>query len=268
MTFLLESYLYRALLAAFGLVFATAPLGCIVIWRRLAYFGDATAHAALLGVALSLAFSFSIYIGVSIVAIGVAAIIAGVENLPLPRDSLLGITAHSALAFGLIVASLSPHMRLDLHSYLFGDILAVSVEDVMIIWGLSIGIAILIASRWRNIITVTLSNELALAEGISPKKEGWIITLCLAIIVAASIKIVGALLISALLIIPASTARNLSNTPEDMVMKGAVIAALAIMLGIAASYQFDIPTGPSIIALSAIFFIISLFLRMMQRYDN
>lgn len=254
---MLDDFMVRAALAGVGLAIAAAPLGCFVVWRRMAYFGDATAHAAILGVAISLSLSMSIFAGVILVALLMALTITSLNDRGYAMDTLLGVMAHSALAFGLVAASFLTGIRIDLMAYLFGDILAVSPTDVGIIWGGAILVLGLIGWRWSNLLTATLNSDLAHSSGVDPKREQLILTIALAIVVAVAIKVVGALLITAMLIIPAATARPFSRTPEAMAVIAAIIGAVSALGGLEAAYRFNTPTGSSIVCLAAIFFALS-----------
>ncbi len=252
---MLDDFMTRATLAGVGVAFAAAPLGCFVVWRRMAYFGDATAHAAILGVALSLAFELSIFPGALAVALAMALAVTFLAGRGYAMDTLLGVMAHSALAFGLVAVSFLSGIRIDLMAYLFGDILAVSRLDLLIIWGGAVLVAALIAWRWSALLTSTLNEELAYASGLNPNREQLILTLSLAITVAVAIKVVGVLLIAALLIIPAAAARGLARTPEAMAVIAAVIGALSAIAGLRGAYVFDTPAGPSIVCVAAILFV-------------
>ncbi len=251
---MLDHFMTRATLAGIGVAFAAAPLGCFVVWRRMAYFGDATAHAAILGVALSLALQISIFPG----ALGVALLMAFFVTLLAGRgyamDTLLGVLAHSSLAFGLVAVSFLSGVRVDLMAYLFGDILAVSRSDLLVIWGGAMAVVALIVWRWSALLTSTLSEELAYASGLDPKREQLILTLALAITVAVAIKVVGVLLIAAMLIIPAAAARGLARTPEAMAGIAAAVGAISVLAGLQGAYLFDTPAGPSIVCVAAIIF--------------
>lgn len=244
----------RATLAGIGVALAAAPLGCFVVWRRMAYFGDATAHAAILGVALSLALEISIFPGALAVALLMAFAVTALAGRGYAMDTLLGVLAHSALAFGLVAVSFLSGIRIDLMAYLFGDILAVSRTDLFVIWGGAALVVALIAWRWSALLASTLSEELAYAGGLDPKREQLILTLSLAITVAVAIKVVGILLIAALLIIPAAAARGLSRTPEAMALIAAAIGMVSAVGGLQSAYYFDTPAGPSIVCVAAILF--------------
>lgn len=251
---MLDDFMTRASLAGIGVAFAAAPLGCFVVWRRMAYFGDATAHAAILGVALSLALQTSIFVGALAVALLMALTVTLLAGRGYAMDTLLGVLAHSALAFGLVAVSFLSGVRIDLMAYLFGDILAVSRGDLIVIWGGAAVVIALIAWRWSALLTATLNEELAYAGGLDPKREQLILTLCLAITVAVAIKVVGVLLIAAMLIIPAAAARGLARTPEAMALAAAAIGALSAVAGLRAAYVFDTPAGPSIVCVAALLF--------------
>lgn len=251
---MLDDFLVRAGLAGVGLSLATGPLGSFVVWRRMAYFGDATAHAAILGVALALATDLPVGIGTLVVALAMAGTVAGLAARGWAMDTTLGVLAHSALALGLVAVSFVPGARTDLSAWLFGDILAVSRADLGFIWGGAVLVAGLLVWRWQGLLTATLSEELAHASGIKPDRERLILTLALAVVVAVALKVVGALLIAALLIIPAAAARSLSRTPEAMAVGATVISAVACVAGLALSLWQDTPAGPSIIvAAGAVF---------------
>lgn len=258
---MLDPFLIRAALAGVGVALAAAPLGCFVVWRRMAYFGDATAHAAVLGVALSLAFSLPVFLGALIVALSMAILVSGLTERGHAMDTLLGVMAHSALAIGLVAVSLLDGVRLDLMAYLFGDILAVSWVDLAVICGGAIWVLALIAWRWSALLTATLNPDLAHSAGIDPKREQLVLTVALAVTVAVAIKVVGVLLIVALLIIPAASARNLSRTPEAMAAWAMVLGAVAALGGLALSFVYDTPTGPTIVALAAVGFAVTSGLR-------
>ncbi len=251
---MLDDFMMRATLAGVGVAFAAAPLGSFVVWRRMAYFGDATAHAAILGVAISLALSMSIFIGAVAVALIMALTVTALSGRGYAMDTLLGVLAHAALAFGLVAVSFLSGIRIDLMAYLFGDILSVSRGDLAVIWGGATLVVGLIAWRWQGLLTATLNEDLAYSCGIDPKREKLVLTLSLAITVAVAIKVVGVLLIAALLIIPAAAARPLSRTPEGMAVAAAMIAAASAIIGLRAAYVFDTPAGPTIVCIAALCF--------------
>ncbi len=254
---MMDDFLVRAVLAGIGVALAAAPLGCFVVWRRMAYFGDATAHAAILGVALSLGFGISVFAGALAVALTMALTVSALSGRGYAMDTLLGVMAHSALAFGLVAVSLIKGVRLDPMTYLFGDILAVGKSDLAVIWSGAMVVLGLTIWRWQALLTSTLNPDLAYASGINPKREQLVLTLGLAVVVAVAIKVVGALLIVALLIIPAASARALARSPEAMAYGAVGIGTLSAAGGLWASYLFDTPSGPSIVCVAAVLFLVS-----------
>jgi zinc transport system permease protein len=251
---MLDDFLIRAGLAGIGLSLATGPLGAFVVWRRMAYFGDATAHAAILGVALALATDLPIGLGTLVVAAAMALAVSGLAARGWAMDTTLGVLAHSALAFGLVAVSFFPAVRTDLSAYLFGDILAVSRMDLALIWGGAVLVAGLLAWRWQALLTATLNEDLAHASGIRPDRERLVLTLALALTVAVALKVVGALLIAAMLIIPAASARALARSPEGMALGGVAVGTVSTLAGLWLSLQQDTPAGPSIIVAAAAVF--------------
>ena len=261
---LLDSFLIRAALAGVGVAVAAAPMGCFVVWRRMAYFGDATAHAAILGVALSLATSLPVFLGALIVALAMAVTVSTLSGRGYSMDTLLGVLAHSALAFGLVAVSFLEGVRLDLMAYLFGDILSVSRTDLGVIWGGALLVLALIWWRWSPLLTATLNPEIAQAAGIDPQREQLVLTLALAVVVAVAIKVVGVLLIAALLIVPAAAARPFAATPERMAVIAAGMGAASALVGLWLAYLADTPAGPTIVCVAAALFAGSSVLRLLR----
>lgn len=255
---MLDDFLIRALLAGIGVALAAGPLGAFVVWRRMAYFGDALAHAAILGVALAVGFSTSVLAGTLAVALAMALAVSALAERGHAMDATLGVLAHSALAVGLVAFSLLSGPRLDLNVFLFGDILAVGRGDLAVIWGGAAAILALLIWRWRALLTATLNEELATSAGLNPRRERLLLTLALALVVAVSLKVVGALLIGAMLIIPASAARGFARSPEAMAGLAALMGAISAAAGLALSWFADTPTGPSIVSAAALLYLISL----------
>ncbi|WP_435905297.1 metal ABC transporter permease [Devosia sp.] len=258
-TTMFADYFSRALIAGIGLALVTGPLGCFVVWRRMAYFGDTMAHSALLGVALSFLLSINLTLGVFAVAAMVAgALIVLQRQATLSTDALLGILSHSTLAVGLVLVGFLTTVRIDLMGFLFGDILAVSVQDIAIIYGGGIAILAILILAWRPLLASTVSPELAEAEGLRPEASRLVLMILMASVIAIAMKLVGVLLITSLLIIPAATARRLSSTPEAMAAVAAVLGAVAVVGGLFGSRTWDTASGPSIVVMALIVFLLSL----------
>lgn len=253
-----DTFIVMAALAGIGLMLAAGPLGAFVVWRRMAYMGDATSHAAILGVALALAAGLPVAAGTVVVALLMALAVTLLSNRGRAADTALGVLAHSALAFGLVAVSFLPNVRSDLSAWLFGDVLTVGPRDLAWIWGGAGAVLGLLIWRWDALLTATVNEELAQAAGIDPRREKLVLTLALALVVAVALKIVGALLIAALLIIPAAAARAFARTPEAMAAGAVAVGAVAVVAGLALSLALDTPAGPSIVAAAAVIFALSL----------
>ena len=254
-----DDFFSRALIAGIGLALVAGPLGCFIVWRRMAYFGDTMAHSALLGVALAFLLNINLTAGVFVVAamVSVALVLLQRRNA-LSADALLGILSHSTLAIGLVLVAFMTWVRIDLMGFLFGDILSVSVADIAVIYGGGIAVLVVLALIWRPLLAGTVSAELAEAEGMRPEATRLIFMLLLAVVIAIAMKLVGVLLITSLLIIPAATARRLSATPEQMAIIAAVLGALAVTGGLFGSLTYDTPSGPSIVVAALALFLISM----------
>ncbi len=253
---MLEPFLLRALAAGLMLALVTAPLGCFVVWQRMAYVGETMAQAGLLGIALSLVLDMDTTGGVLAVTLTMAVLLVLLSRQRVvPVDSILGLLAHAALALGVIAASLVRGPSVDLMSYLFGDIFAVSGADLG--WIAAGGVVVLagLAWLWRPLLAVAIHADLAAAEGISQERVRLVFTLLLAVAIAVAMKIVGILLIIAFLIMPATAARPFSTTPERMMIGAVGVGAVGVIGGLALSYVVDVPGGPAIVAvLSALAF--------------
>ncbi|MFQ6548768.1 metal ABC transporter permease [Aestuariibius sp. 2305UL40-4] len=254
---MLDDFLTRAMLAGLGTALAAAPLGCFVVWRRMAYFSDATSHSAILGIAFALAFNVSPAFGALATAFLMALAIGSLTGRRLTGDTALGVLAHGALAAGLVAAALLPIPAISLESLLFGDILTVSRTDLAVIWGGAVVILALLAARWTALLTATLDPDLARASGIDPDRTELVLTVTLALTVAIAIEVVGVLLIGALLVIPAAAARPLARTPEAMAGIAAVIGAASALGGLQIAAWQDTPAGPTIVCTALALFALS-----------
>ncbi|HEY9009558.1 MAG TPA: metal ABC transporter permease [Devosia sp.] len=256
---MLDDFFTRAIVAGIGLALVAGPLGCFIVWRRMAYFGDTMAHSALLGVALSFLLEINLTLGVFLVASAVSiALLLLQRRNALSTDALLGILSHSALAIGLVIVAFMTWVRVDLMGFLFGDILAVSVWDITLIYGGGFVILLVLMLVWRPLLAATVNPELAEAEGMRPEVSRVILMLLLASVIAIAMKLVGVLLITSLLIIPAATARRLSTTPEQMAVLAALLGGLAVVGGLFGSLTYDTPSGPSIVVAALALFLVSI----------
>lgn len=256
----MDEFVIYALLAGTGLALLAGSLGCVVVWRRMAYFGDTLAHSALLGVALAVSIDILPIFGVAVIGVALASLLFWLEKRQeLSTDTLLGIMSHSALALGLIVLSFAQNqgLNVDLMAYLFGDILAVNLQELLYIYLGAIVVLLVFTYLWRDLLSISVHEELACTDGISVHKTRFIFMLLLALTVAVAVKIVGVLLITALLIIPAASARLYSRSPLQMVLLSMLFAVLAVIFGLSSSLYWDVPAAPSIVLAASIVFFVS-----------
>ena len=255
----MDDFFIRALIAGVGLAICVGPLGCFVVWRRMAYFGDMMAHSALLGVVISFLFELSIVPGVFFVGVLVIVLLLILQrHKHLPTDSLLGILSHATLAIGLVLVAFMSWLRIDVSSYLFGDILSVNQSDILLIYLVG-GLILFVLSRiWRPLLVASVHEDLAEVEGLKPFRSKVIFMMLMAAVVAVAIKLVGILLITSLLIIPPAAARRYAQTPVQMACLASLIGSVGVLVGLFGSLRFDTPSGPSIVVGCLLLFFISL----------
>ncbi len=262
----MDSFIINALLAGALLSLAAGPLGCLIVWRRMAFFGDALAHGALLGVGLGLVLAAPLQPAIILVALGFALLLAWLEERQdISRDAALGVIAHGGLAAGIVAIALSGKGAVGLEAYLFGDVLSISLSDIAWLAG---GVAFVLgitALLWRPLLAMTVHEELARAEGAPTFRLRLAFMALVAITVALSVKVVGALLVSALLVIPAVTARPFAQTPERMALGAVILSIGGVALGLYASLQTDAPAGPAIVCVLVVFFALS---RLLSRRNS
>lgn len=256
----MDDFLWRALLAGLAVVLMSGVLGVFLLWRRMAYFGDTLSHSALLGVALGLMTNMNLNIWIMLVCAAVALLMLYLQHNPaLGSDTLLGIIGHSALALGTVALTFLPGIRVDLMAYLFGDILAVNTTDIVLTWGLAVVVIAVMVWIWRPLLSLSVHAELAQVEGVKVWLISAIYMLLIALMVAVAMKVIGVLLLTALLLIPAATARRFASTPEQMAILAVLAGVLALLAGMGVSLQLDTPTGPSIVVAASILFVLAQF---------
>jgi len=257
----MDDFLIRALLGGLGVAMVAGPFGSFVVWRRLAYFGDTLAHSALLGVALGFMLQINLTVGIIVICQILAMLLFySQRQRQLASDTMLGIFAHGALSLGMVLLAFMEDVRIDLVAYLFGDILAISNSDLGWIFGGG-GLALTaLLWLWKPLLAITIHADLARVEGIAVDRINWIFLGLIALIVAVMMKVVGMLLVTALLIIPAATARRFSRSPEMMALLASLIGCLAVTSGLYGSFQWDTPTGPSIVVAACLLFALSLIM--------
>ncbi|AWJ84040.1 zinc ABC transporter permease [Azospirillum sp. TSH58] len=262
----MDDFVLRALAAGCGIALVAGPLGSFVVWRRMAYFGDTLAHSALLGVALGFLLGVNPLIGVVGVCVALALALVGLQRRrALASDTVLGILSHSSLSLGLVAIAFLETLRVDLVAYLFGDILSVTASDLA--WIYTGGAAALggLLLLWRRLLAVTVDEDLARVEGMPVEALRLAFMLLIALVIAAAMKIVGILLITSLLIIPAAAARRFSRTPEAMAALASVFGIAAVLGGLLSSLNWDLPGGPSIVVAAAALFLASMMVPVANR---
>ena len=263
---MLDDFFIRAVIGGIGVALVAGPVGCFIIWRRLAYFGDTLSHSALLGVAMALLLETNVTIAVFLVSVVASLLLLVLQRrAALSSDALLGLLAHSTLAVGLVVLAFMTWVRVDLMGFLFGDILAMTKIDLAVIWGGGAAVLAVLRHIWRPLFAATVNHDLATAEGMRPDLMNIIFMILVAAVIAVSMKLVGVLLITALLIIPAATARRFSASPEQLAVIAALVGMASVWIGLEGSLKWDTPAGPSIVVAALICFVISIFPRPWRR---
>ena len=248
-------FLIYALLGGIGVALVAGPLGAFVVWRRMSYFGDSLAHSALLGVAIGIFFEINLNIAIIFCCLLLAILLVAMQKQHfIATDTLLGIMAHSSLSLGLVTISFIEDARIDLMAFLFGDLLAILPEDLL--WILLGGVLVLslLYYYWPQMIAMTINEDLAAVEGVPVAKMRLLLMLMIALVIAVAMKIVGVLLITSLLIIPAASARPLSRSPEKMALLASLLGCAAVVMGLLASFEFDTPAGPSVVVAAMVIF--------------
>jgi len=232
----------------------------------MAYFGDTLSHSALLGVALGFLLGVNLNLAVVVVCLLLSlALAALLQQRRLAGDTLLGIMAHSALSLGLVALAFLETVRVDLMGYLFGDILAVMPSDLAWIYGggaVALGALIWL---WRPLLAITVHEELAQVDGINVPMTRLAFMLLVALVIAVAMKVVGILLITSMLILPAAAARRFARTPEAMAALAALAGGVAVIGGVGASLRWDLPAGPAVVLTAAVLFALSLAWPRRQR---
>ncbi|MDB4837828.1 metal ABC transporter permease, partial [Marinomonas sp.] len=222
-------FLLKALIGGLGVASVAGPLGAFVVWRRMAYFGDTLAHSALLGVALGFLFDINLNFAIIVLCVGLALVLVTLQKKHIiATDTLLGILAHSSLSLGLVAVSFLDNIRIDLMVYLFGDLLAINQTDIYWIYGGGLAVISLLVFFWKPLLAMTVNEELAKVEGYPVEAIRLLLMLLVALVIAVAMKIVGVLLITSLMIIPAATARRLSQTPVQMASIASMLGCLAV----------------------------------------
>ncbi|MDB6096138.1 MAG: zinc transporter permease [Francisellaceae bacterium] len=262
-------FVSRALIGGVGIAAMAGPLGSIILWRRLAYFGDAFSHSTLLGVALALILNIHLYLGLFLICITVAFLLLFLSSIKiLSFDTLLGILSHSFLALGLILMTTIKNNNVDLLGLLLGDILAIHTIELILIYSTAFIVLIGLKCIWRPLLAMTVNEESAKVEGININLMRIRLMMTMAFVFAISMKLVGALLITALVIIPPAVARLFAKSPEQMAIGASLIGVVSVVGGIYGSCTYDWPTGPAIVSFASLLFFLLLSLQKIIKYRN
>ncbi len=252
---MLDDFLLRSLVGGMAIAAAAGPLGAFVVWRRMAFLGEALANAALLGVVLGVLLRVSTLPVVVLVVVLLALVLTALERRRiLPVDTLLAILSHGALATGLVLLAFLDRFRVDLMSYLFGDILAVSTGDLTLILAVLAGVTLSLGTFWRSFLAITVDAEIAAVEGVPVDRCRLLLTLLLAAVIAVGMKLVGILLVVSLLIVPAAAARRLAASPAQMALLAAIAGMICVVGGLLLSLRLDLPAGPAIVVVAVALF--------------
>ncbi|CAL1329508.1 zinc ABC transporter permease subunit ZnuB [Candidatus Providencia siddallii] len=255
--------LFPGWLAGILLSIIIGPLGSFIIWNRMSYFGDTIAHSSILGIAFGLLLNINPFYTTIVVLLILTFILVFIEKQSkFNIDTFLGIIAHSSLSFGLVIISFIKNIRIDFMSCLFGDLLSINYNDILIISIMVFIISMLIFINWNKLLSITTNYELAFVEKINIKKIRLLLLLMIAITIGITMKFIGILIINSLLIIPAAIARFFSKTPEEMAIISIIISIISITTGLFFSTYYDTPTGPSIVLCSTILFILSFIIKI------
>lgn len=264
---LTTDFVVMALIAGCALALVCGPLGSFIVWRRMSYFGDTLAHSALLGIAIGLLTGADPQISILVSSLLLAFLLTLLDKYPgLSIDNLLGILAHSSLALGVVVLSLADSVRVNLEAYLFGALLTITTYELTWVLSVVTVVGVLILVYWNKLLAITVHAELAQVEGYDVKKLNLLLVILMASTIAIAMKIVGVLLITSLLIIPPATARMVSKTPEKMALNASVVGVFSVIFGVFGAFYADTPVGPTIVVMSAFFFVISRTLLFFPRF--
>ncbi|KXF81442.1 zinc ABC transporter permease subunit ZnuB [Enterovibrio coralii] len=252
-------FLAIPILAGVLIAASVGPLGSFVVWRRMAYFGDTLAHASLFGLALGFMLQVNLTLALIASCLTIATLLVALQrNCKVSTDTLLGIIAHTSLSLGLVSISFVDDLRVDLMSYLFGDLLSVNTTDLALIAGGCAAVLIALYKLWTPLLAITVSEDMARVDGYNVDRLKLILMLLIGLVIAIAMKFVGALIITSLMIIPAATARRFAKNPEQMAFFASAIGVIAVFGGIAMSWFEDTPAGPSVVVVAGALFLLSL----------
>ncbi len=253
-----ELFFIKAMIAAIGVAFATAPIGVFVLWKRMAYFGDAISHSAIFGLGIATIIAVEPIYGIVFCAIIFCLLIfiLGKQKL-YSSDSIIGITSCSLLALGMILISIFPS-NINLENYLFGDLIILQNRDILMIYAVAVLSSVAILIWFPKLLLATINKDLAQISGVEVEKLELKFLLLTALVVACLVKIVGIFLITSMMILPAAIARNFSKTPTQMLFLSLLSSLIIMVGGLFAALFFNLPSSPSIIAFAALLLVVAI----------
>ena len=250
-------FIQNALIAGVLVSMASGIIGSLIVVNRMVFLAGGIAHTAYGGIGLAVFFGFPIFLGASIFAVFAALIIAFITfNHRSRMDTFIGLMWAVGMALGVLLIDLTPGYNIDLMSYLFGSILAVSHDDLYYMGGLLFIIVFIMTFWYRDILAVSYDSQYASLRGINVKFFYTLILILSALTVVVAIKVVGLILVIALLTIPVYIAEKLSNTLSIMMVLSGLFSSIFTIVGLYISYTYNIASGAAIILISAL----SLFL--------
>ncbi len=264
----LDDFLLRSIVAGVVMILIAAPMGCLMVWQRLAFLGDTLGHAAVLGVGLGVMLEVAPIVGVLAIGLLLVVSLARVSRINSAlTETSLAIISHTGLASGIILLGLLPDQNINLESILFGDLLAITLDDLVVLILTTLALMLGLVFHWRSFVAVSVSREIAQAEGINVRRVQLLMYLMIALLVAVMMKVMGVLLIAAMLVIPTTSARLFSRSPEQMVLLSAVFGMGALAGGLTTSFQFDWQTGPAIVVCASFLLLLTLAMARLLRSD-
>ena len=257
-----DDFLVRSVLAGLIMILIAAPMGCLIVWQRLAFLGDTLGHAAVLGVGIGLMLEVKPIFGVLLIVVLLVVSLSRVSSFNNAlTETTLAIIAHTGLAGGIILLGFVSDRSINLEAILFGDLLAISLDDLKALFFTTLILLAGLVIHWRSFVALSVSREIAQAEGIEVKKTQFLMYTMIALLVAVMIKVMGVLLIAAMLVIPTTSARLFSRGPEQMVVLSGFFGLGALFGGLAGSFHLDWQTGPSIVVCATLLLLASLVVR-------
>ncbi len=259
------SFMVRAIIVGVLVSLCAALLGVILVLKRYSMIGDGLSHVGFGALTIAAAANIApLKIAIPIVLISAFLLLRLSENSKIRGDAAIAVISSTALAIGVIVASVSG-LNTDLNSYLFGSILATSNSDTIMCVILSIVVILIFIVFYNKIFSVTFDETFAKATGVRPDIYNLIISILTALTIVIGMRIMGTLLISALIIFPALTSMRLCKSFKSVIIVSGILSVICFLIGITLSYYIDIPTGASVVAINFVALMVSLLVSKVKK---